>query len=189
MKKILALLSCVFIVFFIYIVTRDNKTLYFKIADCNNNEIDNKVIKYLDNKDKLEKYILYRNMNNYRVIDLINDINNNREITYKGKNYTINNLLVKSELIVLNIGHNDIMYYSIKDVDMYSYINGLVKDIDKLFLLIREKSKENIVFLFDYELEKEYYDYFYTKLSIICKKYNIELKSTNKLLNYVKDIY
>ena len=97
--------------------------------------------------------------------------------------------MVKSELIVLNIGYNDIMYYSIKDVDMYSYINGLVKDIDKLFLLIREKSKENIVFLFDYELEKEYYDYFYEKISIICKKYNVELKSTNKLLNYVKDIY
>lgn len=189
MKKILAFVSCVILIFFIYIFTRDKKTLYFKVADCNNNIVDNKVIKYLDSKDKLEKYILYRNMNNYRIIDLINDINNNREITYKGKNYTINNLLVKSELIVLNIGHNDIMYYSLKDADMYSYINGLAKDIDNLFFLIREKSKENIVFLFDYEIEKEYYDYFYDKLSIICEKYNINLLKKNKLLNYVKDIY
>ena len=189
MKKIIVVIFCVILVFFIYIFTKDNKVLYFKVSDYRYNNEDKRVINYLDNKNLLEDYVIYENLDNYRVIDLINDIKNNKKINYKNKKYNINNLLVKSELIVLDIGHSDFLYYQSKDNDMYDYINEILNDFENLFILIRKNTKENIIMIFDYNIDIEYRNYLYERLKIKAEKYNINVIKADKLLKYVKSIY
>ena len=189
MKKIIVVIFCVILVFFIYIFTKDNKVLYFKISDYRYNNQDKKVINYLDNKNLLEDYVIYENLDNYRVIDLINDIKNNKKINYKNKKYNINNLLVKSELIVLDIGHSDFLYYQSKDNGMYDYINEILNDFENLFLLIRKYTKENIIIIFDYNIDIQYSNYLYERLEIKAEKYDISIIKKNKFLKYVKSIY
>ena len=189
MKKIIVVIFCVIAVFFIYIFTKDEEILYFKILDYQYNKEDRKVIKYLDNKKLLEDFVIFENINNYRVIDLINDIKNNTKINYMNKEYNINNLLVKSELIVLDIGHNDFLYYQSKDDGMYDYINEILNDFENLFILIRKNTKENIIMIFDYNIDIEYRNYLYERLKIKAEKYNINVIKADKLLKYVKSIY
>lgn len=189
MKKIIVVILCVILVFFIYIFTKDDKVLYFKVSDYTNNKYDEKVIDYLDNKKKLENYVIYKNLDNYRIVDLINDIKNNKEIKKDGKNYSINNLLVKSELIILDIGHNDFLYCKLKNNDMYDYINEILVDFDNLFNLIRKYTKENIIVVFDYNIEQEYKDYLYERLLLKADKYNIKIVLSDKIMKYVKNIY
>lgn len=185
MKKLLLGIVCILLIFFIYIFTKNDKITYFSISDQNNNMIDKKVIKYLDNKNILDNYVIYQNSTNYRVIDLINDINDNKKIVYKNKEYTINNLLVKSELIILNIGHNDLIYCNLKNEDMYKYINEFVDDLDNLFLLIRDITKEKIILVFDYDLDEEYYEYLHERMKFKLDKYNVIITKKNEIMKYI----
>ena len=189
MKKLIVVVFCIIVVFFIYAITKDKEILYFKVSDYQYKNSDKKVINYLDSKNLLEDYVIYHNINNYRVIDLINDIKNNKKIKYNNKEYNINNLLVKSELIVLNIGHNDFLYYQSKDDGMYDYINEILNDFENLFILIRKNTKENIIMIFDYNIDIEYRNYLYERLKIKAEKYNINVIKADKLLKYVKSIY
>ena len=185
MKKILLGVLCILFIFFIYIFTKNDKVTYPSISDQDNSTIDRKVIKYLNSKKAMDNYVIYKNNSNYRVIDLINDIKNNNKITYKSKEYTINNLLVKSELIVLSIGHNDLLYYTFKNDEMYKYINEFVNDLDELFSLMRDITKEKIVLIFDYKLDDDYYEYLYERMKVKLDKYNVIISEKNKLMKYI----
>ncbi len=185
MKKILFLVGCVLIVVLIYFVNTNKKVIYFEISD--NVIIGDKSVKYLSRKNRLEDYIYYKNTNNYRLIDTYNDIINNKDITYKNNKYTINNLFIKSKYIVLNIGHNDLMYMTKSSLEPFDYLDSFVSEYEGILKSIRDITKENIIVIFDYNINDKYKDYLYNKMKLICNKYKTNLVYKNDLLDLIKD--
>ena len=105
----------------IYVIKSDKKVIYFEISD--NCIVGGESVKYLSNKKLLEDHVYYKNINNYRLIDIYNDITNNKKISFNNKDYTINNLFIKSGYIVLNIGHNDLMYMTKSSLEPFDYLD------------------------------------------------------------------
>lgn len=171
-KVVLAVFLIVVLVFIIYTVNINNNIFYFNVIDKEYDyETYNDLIK--DNLDNLEKYINYE-QNDYRVTDLIRDINDNVVIG----NRKIQNILIKADIITLMIGNNE-LNYKIKSIDMtelFEYSNSLLEDLDELFNLVRKYSKEKIFFIGFYN-DNEYYEELYRYLNLrikdMCESYNI----------------
>ena len=185
MKKILFLILCVLVVVCIYIINNNDKVIYFEVTD--DFIISDKSVKYLSSNNRLEDYIYYKNTNNYRLIDLFNDILNNREITYKNQKYTINNLFIKSRYIVLNVGHNDITYMTKSNLEPFNYLDVFVSEYEDILKSIRDISKEKIIVVFNYSINDKYNYYLYNKMRIICNKYDSILVYKSELYKLIKD--
>lgn len=196
-KKTLFLLGTFILTFLIYYFNIDKKIYYVSLGDFLANGINNleKVDNnYSDNikekyKNNLQKYVNYSQVDDYRVMDLINDINYNKEITYNNKEYKIQNLLIKANLITISIGMNDLIYK--KNID-YNYVDNLLSDIDTLLNTIRKYNKDKIYFLGFYNIidNEKIIEYSNKKLSRICEKNNIYFIDISELNNYiVKGIY
>ena len=185
MKKIIFLISCVLVVILIYVIKSDKKVIYFEISD--NYIVGGESVKYLSNKKLLEDHVYYKNINNYRLIDIYNDIVNNKKIKFNNKNYTINNLFIKSKYIVLNIGHTDLMYIKNSTLEPFDYIDSFISDYEDILKSIRSISKENIIVIFDYELKDKYNDYLYNKMKLLTTRYDANMVYKSELLNIIKD--
>ena len=185
MKKIIFLISCVLVVILIYIIKSDKKVIYFEISD--NYIVGGESVKYLSNKKLLEDHIYFKNTDNYRLIDIYNDITNNKKISFNNKNYTINNLFIKSGYIVLNIGHNDLMYMNKSSLEPLDYIDSFISDYEDILKSIRSISKENIIVIFDYDLKNKYNDYLYNKMKLLTTRYDVNMIYKTELLNLIKD--
>ena len=185
MKKIFFLVSCVLVVALIYLINTNEKVIYFEISD--KIIVGDKSVKYLSRKNRLENYIYYKNTNNYRLIDVYNDIINNKDLIYKNKKYTINNLFIKSKYIVLNIGYNDLAYMKSSNIEPFDYLDSFVLEYEDVLKRIREISKENIIVIFDYNINNKYKDYLYNKMKLICNKYESMLVYKTDLLDLIKD--
>ena len=183
MKKILFLILCVLVVVCIYIINNNDKVIYFEVTD--DFIISDKSVKYLSSNNRLEDYIYYKNTNNYRLIDLFNDILNNREITYKNQKYTINNLFIKSRYIVLNVGHNDITYMTKSNLEPFDYLDSFVSEYEDILKSIRDITKENIIVIFDYNISTKYKDYLYNKMKLTCYKYKTNLVYKTDLFDLI----
>ena len=158
MKKILILGIIILSIFLIYLTTIDKKVYYVSLGD----EISLGMTKdgyyeksyplyikeYLEKNNKLETFIDDYSKQGYRITDLINDINNNKEIEETNK--TIKNVLIKADLVTLSIGTNDILSKisneeNLTKIDykrLYKNIEEIVNDLDKLLKIIREYCKE-----------------------------------------------
>ena len=118
MKKLIYIGTIFFIVFLIYYFNASKKVYYVSIGDYLSygiNNFENLGNGYSDNLRKkysnnLGKYINYSSIDDYRVMDLINDINYNKEVIYKNKKYKLQNLLIKANIITISIGMNDLIY-------------------------------------------------------------------------------
>lgn len=163
MKKILVIGVVIISIFLIYLTTIDKKVYYVSLGD----EISLGMTKegyyeksypiyikeYLEEKKKLEIFIDDYETQGYRITDLINDINNNKEVEETNK--TIKNALIKSDLITLSIGTNDIISKintekALTKIDynrLYKNIDEIINDLDKLLKLIREYCKEDIILI------------------------------------------
>lgn len=172
MKKILIVLGLILTVILIYSFKEDNKLSCLEITDTNSLNIENKV----------SDYTLYKKTN-YRIIDFLYDIKDNKEIKDK---YPINNLFVTSDLIVLNIGHNDLKYSDKSLNDPLVYIDKIVNDYTKIIEEIRKVSKEKIVIIYNYKLKSKHNDYLYNKLSNLKEKFEIEVLDEKEFINYLK---
>ena len=173
-KTFFVFMIIIITIFIIYIFNIDNKIYYINISD-NNTNYNLQIKRKLEKIEKLEKYV---NINNkdYRVTDLINIINNNENISDK---QTIQNALIKADILTIQIGNNELEYKTdIKDTnELFEYSDELLNDLDKLFKLIRIYDKEKIYF-FGYKNAKneyfnEIYDYLNLKLKDLCDQYNI----------------
>lgn len=169
MKRVISIIVIIMLVFIIHILNRDKKTYYFNVMDNNYS-----YSKYIENNiSNLEEYISYVD-NDLRITDLIRNINDNIKINNKH----IQNILVKADLITISMGNNEIEYKikSTRISDLYSYIDEVIADLEKLIKLIRIYSKEKI-YLIGFYIDNEYYvellKYLDVKLEDICKKYNI----------------
>ena len=105
-KTILFLIIMTLLIFLIYLTNKDNEIYYVNIDSTNINKY-NEIIKnnYQKNK-KLEKYINDFSKEDYRTTDLIRDIKDNKKVN----KIAIQNALIKSDILTLNIGINDINY-------------------------------------------------------------------------------
>ena len=177
MKKLIAFIIIVILIFIIYIFNCDKKIYYVNIS--NSGKYYSDVLKNIDSK--LEKTV---NLNNkdLRITDIYNNILNNKKIN---KNQTYQNLLIKADILTIELGQSELNYK--KDIeDIYDYIDELVIDIDKLLKIIRTYDKEKIYFV-KYKVKnnkyKEIYDYLNIKVEDLCNKYSVNLIEENALKN------
>ena len=193
MKKILVLGIVLLGIFLIYLSTLDKKVYFLSLGDEISQGINlyNKkdynyndyVKEYLENKKVLETYInLYFN-DNMRTIDLIDYIEENKEIVLEGKKKTIKNALIKADLVTLSIGSNDVvskllLKNNYTKEELYNYLDEYLKDIENLFKLMRQYCKEDIVFIgyyniFNDDTYNEYFKYLNKKVKKISNNYEI----------------
>lgn len=192
MKKIIFTLLIFVVIFLIYYFNINEKMYYACIGDhlsfgINNfNKVENN---YSDNikahyKDNLSNYVNYSNIDDYRVMDLVNDINYNKTVTHNNKEYKLQNILIKANYITLSIGINDILN---KKCISYEYVDELLIDIENLFVLIRKYNKDRIDFLSFYNIinNKQLIDYTNNKIKKICKENNINYIDISELNSYI----
>lgn len=147
----------------IFLITRDRKIYYLSLGDSlaagqtPYGTIDlsygDYVKEYLEDRELLEFYTKDFAKSSYRSIDVLNDLNNNKEIKVNGKNITIKNALIKADLVTVSIGANDLFYklnigseFNLTEFnDLYSYVDECILDIDKLFYQLRKSCKEEIM--------------------------------------------
>ena len=196
MKKILTSIIVVLAVFLIYLGFRDEDVYYLSIGDYLSNGINpygtkdygysDYVKDYLNENDKLEVYVNYSNENK-RTIDIIKDIEDNIKIDVNGKKKTMQNALIKADLVTLSIGMNDLINnvlfnsdFSIND--LYNKLEQVSSDYEELFKIMRSYCKEEIVLIGLYnttgnnELD-EFFDYANKKISVLANSYGIDYVS------------
>lgn len=146
---------------------------------------------YLLEEDKLGFYSKDFIYENIRVTDLLNKIKEN-DIQ---DDLSIQNILNKTNLLVINIGNNE-LNYKILNIDVenandkyiYKYLDEVINDIMHLLYKIDNISKANIIFIGYYNdtvnsFNDRYYDYINSKLEKKLKKLNITYINTQKILN------
>ena len=144
MRTIIISILVILSVFLIYITKLDRKVYYLdlSIKDSYSNDINKKLSK------KLEKFVTGYTKKDYRTTDLLNDISDNKKIKIKNKNIAIKNALIKADLTTIRIGDNDIKYKILTDYDdLYNYADNMINDVEKLIKIVREYSKEKIVYI------------------------------------------
>ena len=195
MKKILFTFLVVLVIFLIYFFNRSENTYYLSLGDylsyginnfnTVNNSYSNNIKEYY--KENLSNYINYSYYEDYRVMDLINDINYNKTVIYDNKEYKLQNLLIKANLMTISIGMNDLIYKNKFNIDLYEYTDELLSDIENLFILIRKYNKDQIYFLSFYNSinNEELIKYANKRLEFICKKNKIKFVDISLLDNYI----
>lgn len=173
MKKIFLIISIFIIVFIIYFLNTDNKIYYLNIID---NRYNFKTYNNLiyNNLNKLERYVNFEKHNDYRITDLVRDINDNIRIDNK----SIQNILIKADLITLKIGESELNYKkSTKNInELFDYCDQLLGDLEKLLVDLRKYSKEKIVMIGFYNdniYYEEIYKYLNLKIEDMCNNKNI----------------
>lgn len=194
MKKTMFFIIIFVVTFLIYYFNINKKTYYVSLGDFlsyginNMDKVDNNYSNNIKQKyqSNLQNYVNYSSTDDYRVMDLINDINYNKTITHNNKEYKIQNLLIKANLITLSIGMNDLIYR--KNLD-YDYVDNLLNDIEDLLILIRKYNKDEIYFLSFYNIvgNQELIDYSNKKIKNICNKNKIKFVDISELSKYIKN--
>lgn len=196
MKKILFTFLVFLMIFLIYYFNINNNIYYASIGDFlsyginNLNSVDTN---YSDNikksySKKIDNYINYSSIDDYRVMDLVNDINDNKTITYNNKEYTLQNILIKANYITLSIGMNDLIN---KNKISYEYMDQLLNDIEKLLILIRKYNKDRIDYLSFYNIidNQSLIEYANTRLKLMCDKNKINYIDISNLNIYILERY
>ncbi len=197
MKKIILTILVFLIIFLIYSFNISEETYYLSLGDYLSygiNNLDRVDNSYSENIKKhyeknLKNYVNYSSIDDYRVMDLMNDINDNKEIIYDNEDYNLQNLLIKANLITISIGMNDLIYK--KNID-YNYVDELLNDIEELLILIRKYNKDKIYFLGFYNIinNNELIEYANKKIESICDRNKINYVDISGLAKYViKDAY
>ena len=144
---------------------------------------------YFDNKKLLKNYNSDYSYENYKIKDLINDLDNN-ELDKSAKKY-IKQIFHKANLITIAIGEEELVKLSMtKDLDI-KYINEFINNYDKLISIIKNISDAKIVVIGFYEnkyLDKSNVIILNSELSNLVKKYDLVfINISDLLLN--KDYY
>ena len=210
MKKILIIGLVLLSVFLIYLANMDKKVYYVALGDSlervyvNNEEVygySHYIKKYLKDEGLLERYSDDFAKVDTRITDVINDINSNKKIKTNKGSFSLKNALIKADLITLNISFKDV-YNKLnkKDVvynDVYDYIDDLAYDLERLFKLMREYCKEDIVMVGPYnpfidESDKlDVYEYFNEKCKDVCLDYDaiyVDLSDINEMNGYIYEV-
>ena len=180
-KAIVFLILVSLLIFLINYKNIDNEIYYVNIDSTNNLNYNKNIEKYLKERKKLEKSVNQFSKQDYRTTDLIKDIKENK----KEQNQTIQNALIKADILTIYIGINDINYKigNTNKEELYNYTDQVLGDIDELLMLIRKYCKEKI-YVIGYKNEQgisynEYFNYTNKRLNEICKEYDIKYIEIN----------
>ena len=152
------------------------------------------VSRNLEEKEELGFYSKDFIKENIRTIDVINDINQNLTID----NISIQNILKRTDILIINIGNNEINYklskinYEENDNEIYRYLDEVIIDIQDLFKTIKKINKKRIIFLGYYNdtnnvNNDKYYIYINKKIKEISNNENIEFIDLYNILNKNND--
>ena len=180
-------------VFLIYLTTLDKSISYVALGDfltvgvTADSDIEysytDYINEYLKKKNVVGEYIKDFADNNYRTTDIIRDIEDNKKIMINNKERTLKNVLIKADLLTVSIGLNDVIsIMASEDVNgnFYNYLDTILVDIDKLFGLLRQYCKEDIIvvgYYNPYYGNKRYdsaFSYMNTKVNYLSQKYGIK---------------
>lgn len=130
-----------------------------------------------------------------RIIDVINQIQNNEKIN----NIRIQNILSRTDILLLNIGNNEINY-KLSNLDpeenndrvAYEYLDEVFNDFEELLNIIRKYDKKNIIILGYYNdtnnpNNDKYYEYINKKINNYSNKNNIQFINLQVILNKNED--
>lgn len=195
-KTILIFVSIILSIFIIYKINIDKKVYYVDIngTTYENETYDQYIVRYLKTQEKLEKYINSFTTTDYRITDLIRDIETNKVITINGKEQTLQNALIKADLLTIKLGDNELNYKinTTEINELFDYCDTLITDIESLFLLLRKYCKEEIYFLGLYNTNSDYYseiyDYLNLKIADLSEQYDIKFIDTGDLLDENENI-
>lgn len=199
MKKLLTIIIVVLAVFLIYLGFKDDKIYYLSIGDYLANGINHYGTKdygysdyvkdYLNENNKLEVFVSF-SKNNKRTIDIVKDIEDNVKIDVNGKKKTIQNALIKADLVTISVGMNDLINniefnndFSVND--LYNKLEQVVNDYENLFKILRDYCKEEIILVGLYNTTgnknlDEFFDYSNKKIAKLANSYNIDYISIYK---------
>lgn len=190
LKTIIVLIIIILSIFLIYFFNLDTKVYYVNISDLQFENIDpyNELIaNELKKQDKSEKYINDFSDKDYRTTDLIRDIEQNKTITINNKEQTLQNALIKADILTLKIGDNELNYKidTTEISELFDYCDTLINDLEELFKIIRKYCKEDIYFIGFYSNHSDYYDEIYNyinlKIEDIAQDYEVEFIKTENL--------
>lgn len=190
--KLKKILFIIFIVVFVLVVSFlfvDNKIYYLNLNTIYSNDYSIYYKNYLEENNNLEYYNNSFTVENYRITDLIRDIKDNKEITIENKKKTIQNAIIKADIITVWIGMNEINY-KINNTninELYDYCDTILIDLEELFLMLRKLSKEKIVFINFYNPSDDKYDeiinYLNYKMKSIALEYKIDILDISNIIN------
>lgn len=197
--KIVILLAFFSLFAFISYVQNNNKEINYTILGdkelFSNNlksvNFSDMIYQKLDDDNLLGFYSKDFIRKDIRIIDVMNDINDNISID----NITIQNIIKRTDIMILSIGNNEINYKLSKidkdinnDVEIYKYFDEIVNDASKLIDDIQKINKCKIIFLGYYNdtnnvNNDKYYIYVNDKIENMIKDKKQEFINLYNLLN------
>ena len=159
MKKIIILILAILSLFFIYRLFDNKKVNYVSISDYLfiNNNYNNYVYKYLQNKNRLSSFSTH--FVNNSISSIYKDLLNNRTIRINNRDYYFKKVLRESNIVVINVGMEEFASnYDKTDMSKnLKTFNSQYDDIVKLIREIRKYAKEKVIFM-GYYNPTNYYD-------------------------------
>ena len=193
--KILVIFLALIFSFIIYDVTLTNRKSILMLGD---NHLTNNEYKTYDKYlyDDLKNDVVFFNelftldKNNYK--DILNDIKNNKYVVSKNKKIYLNQLISKSNIIILNANNEEYFNKCNKsDSILKEYDKKIYDDLNNLINVINKISTAKIIIIGNYcinkdnnNLNKLYKNYNYINMFDLTKnKENISSFKTFKLSN------
>lgn len=182
MKKILIFCLIVLSVFIIYLCNMDKKVYYLTLGDPlgGTRNYGYYVKEYLKEKKVLEKYVKEFSASNMRTYDVINSIKNNKSVMIYGREQTLQNALIKADLVTMYISIDDVFNKIDGEVfdyaSVYDYIDSLTDDLNDLLKLMREYCKEDIILIGYYsssDVNDKIISYLNKKYKEVCDDYKV----------------
>ena len=185
MKKLIIIFLIFFSIFYIYLLTCDEKIYYLSISNnYNSNDFSNIIAKKLKSNNLLEIHVNEFSNNNNRITDYIDMIDDNKYIIKNNKKIHFKNALIKADIITLSLGTKDfITNYG----DNTEKILTIRNNIETLIKKIREYSKEDIYFISIYSeyVDSKYIDKLNNDIKSICSDNKIKFININNNYNYI----
>lgn len=185
MKKLIIIFLIFFSIFYIYLLTCDEKIYYLSISNnFNSNDFSNIIAKKLKRNDLLEIHVNEFSNNNNRITDYIDMIDDNKYIIKNNKKIHFKNALIKADIITLSLGTKDfITNYG----DNTEKVLTIRNNIETLIRKIREYSKEDIYFISIYSeyVDSKYIDKLNNDIKSICRDNKIKFININNNYNYI----
>ena len=187
MKKLIIIFLIFFSIFYIYLLTCDEKIYYLSISNnYNSNDFSNIIAKKLKSNNLLEIHVNEFSNNNNRITDYIDMIDDNKYIIKNNKKIHFKNALIKADIITLSLGTKDfITNYG----DNTEKILTIRNNIETLIKKIREYSKEDIYFISIYSeyVDSKYIDKLNNDIKSICSDNKIKFININNNYNYITE--
>ena len=177
MKKVFLILILFLSCYVIYNSTIDNKIYYLTIGDSISKGINeygvpsygySDFIKdYLYKRKKLKEYNKTFTASDYRISDIVRILEYNESKNEE----TLNRLIKKADIITISIGMND-LYYKIKDGhNIYTYIDEMIINYNKILNYTNKFHHEEIFILGYYNVtgkDNDIFEYANYNLKKLC---------------------